>query len=173
MTDFDKALKFVFDHECEYDKNGKVRSENVDGDAGGLTKYGIDQRSHPDVDIENLTVEKAAEIYRKEYWEKHHCDKLDWPLSLAIFDIAVNMGGGMAIKLLQRVCQTVDDGAWGKNTQAAVTAACKVRGPETVALQVCVLRDQFYNNLAESKPHLAKFKNGWLNRVEDLRKEIV
>ena len=173
MSDFEKALKFVFAHECEYDKEGNVRSENVDGDAGGLTKYGIDQRSHPHVDIENLTAEQAAEIYRKEYWEKYHCDKLDWPLSLTVFDVAVNMGGGMAIKLLQRVCQTHDDGVWGPNTQAAVTAACKVRGPETVSLQVCVKRDEFYKNLAESKPHLAKFEKGWLNRVEDLRKAIV
>lgn len=173
MTDFEKALKFVFEHECEYDKNGNVRSENVDGDAGGLTKYGIDQRSHKNVCIESLTAEKAAEIYRKEYWEKYHCDKLEWPVSLVTFDCAVNMGGGMAIKLLQRVCQTHDDGAWGPNTQAAVTAACKIRGAETVALQICVKRDEFYKNLADSKPHLAKFEKGWLNRVEDLRKAIV
>jgi lysozyme family protein len=172
MSYFEKALKFVFDHECEYDKHGNVVSENVDGDAGGLTKYGIDKRSH-DIDIENLTAEQAGDIYRKEYWEKYHCDKLEWPLSLAVFDCAVNMGGGMAIKLLQRVCQTQDDGAWGPNTQAAVAAACKVRGVETVALQICVKRDEFYNNLAESKPHLAKFEKGWLNRVEDLRKAIV
>jgi lysozyme family protein len=173
MTDFEKALKFVFDHECEYDKGGNVRSENVDGDAGGLTKYGIDQRSHPGVDIENLTAEQAAEIYKNEYWNKYHCDQLSWPLSAIHFDGCVNMGGGQAIKLLQRVCQTVDDGAWGPNTKAAVTAACKVRGPETVALQVCKLREDFYVNLAKAKPGLAKFEKGWLNRVTDLRKLIV
>lgn len=177
MTDFEKALDFVFDHECVYAKHhwgdeNFVVSECVDGDDGGLTKFGIDQRSHPNVDIENLTKEAAAEIYRKEYWDKYHCGELEWPLCLAHFDGCVNTGSGQAIKFLQRVCQAYDDGAWGPNTRAAVTAACKVRGSETVTLQVLKLREEFYNALAQ-KPGKAKFKDGWLNRVADLKKLIV
>src|SRR6478735_11274468 len=37
--------------------------ENVPGDPGGPTKYGIDQRSHPDVNIRALTKEQAKAIY--------------------------------------------------------------------------------------------------------------
>ena len=173
MTDFDKALQFVFEHECEYDKHGNVVSENVDGDAGGVTKYGIDKRSHPELDIENLTANQAAEVYRKEYWERNHCDQLDCPLNKVHFDNCVNLGVGQAVKLLQRVCGAHDDGVWGPNTKAAVTAACKVRSAETVAKQVIEKKRQFYKDLAEAKPHLAKFKNGWLNRTNDLEKAIV
>ena len=37
-------------------------------DPGGETKYGIAKRSHPKEDIKNLTKERAAEIYEKDYW---------------------------------------------------------------------------------------------------------
>jgi len=177
-NDFQKALDFVFKHEVEFEKGHYgdmdfVVSENVAGDAGGLTKYGIDQRSHPTVNIESLSEEEAIEIYQKEYWEKYHCDKLEWPLCAVVFDCAVNMGGGMAIKLLQRACKVNDDGVWGPNTQGAVICACKIRGAEAVALELCDKRDKFYIELANKKPVLAKFQQGWLNRVEDLRKTIV
>ena len=178
MSDFEKALKFVFEHECEFKKGhygdmDYVVSENVDNDPGGLTKWGIDKRSHPELDIENLTEEQAIEIYRKEYWEKYHCDQLDWPLNKVHFDNCVNMGAGQAVKLLQRVCGAHDDGAWGPNTRAAVIAACKVRSADVVAKQVIEKKRDFYEKLAEAKPALAKFKQGWLNRTNDLEKAIV
>lgn len=178
MSDFEKALKFVFEHECVYAKGhwgslDHVVSENVDNDPGGLTKWGLDQRSHKDVSIETLTKEQATEIYRKEYWERNHCDTLDWPLNKVHFDNCVNMGAGQAVKLLQRVCGAHDDGAWGPNTKAAVIAACKVRSADVVAKQVIEKKREFYEKLAEAKPALAKFKQGWLNRTNDLEKAIV
>lgn len=179
MTDFEKAMKFTFEHECVYVKGhwgdmNYVKSENHAKDPGGLTKYGIDKRSHPNVDIENLTQEQATEIYRKEYWDKYHCDQLEWPLNHVHFDNCINAGGGQAIKFLQRVCQTVDDGAWGPNTKAAVTAACKVRGTETVALQVIEAKREFYKALAKKDPEqYGEFEEGWLNRTNDLKETIV
>jgi lysozyme family protein len=178
MNDFEKALQFVFEHECEFKKGhygdmDYVVSENVDNDPGGLTKWGLDQRSHKDVSIETLTKEQATEIYRKEYWERNYCDTLDWPLNKVHFDNCVNMGAGQAVKLLQRVCGAHDDGAWGPNTKAAVVAACKVRSAEVVAKQVIEKKREFYEKLAEAKPALAKFKQGWLNRTNDLEKAIV
>lgn len=176
--DFIRALEFVLAHECVYEKGhyGSLRhviSENVDGDAGGLTKWGLDQRSHPGVDIESLTLEQAHDIYEKEYWKKNHCDEMDWPLNAVHFDNCVNMGAGQAVKLLQRVCGAHDDGAWGPNTKAAVVAACKVRGAREVALQVIQKKAKFYTDLVDAKPHLAKFENGWLNRTNDLKNAIV
>jgi len=178
MTDFDKALKFVLEHETVYAKGhyGDMKfavSENITNDAGGLTKFGIDQRSHPDVDIENLTLEQASEIYRKDYWEKHKCYDLPWPVNAVHFDNCVNMGPSQAIKLLQRTVGAHDDGVWGPNTRVSLMAACKVRSADVVALQICSKKEDFYVKLVEQKPHLGKFKEGWLNRVNDLEKAIV
>jgi lysozyme family protein len=178
MSFFEKSLRFVLEHETVYakghygDMNFAV-SENVAGDAGGLTKFGIDQRSHPDIDIENLTVEQASAIYREEYWDRNHCGDMPWPICAVHFDNCVNMGPRQAVKLLQREVGAKDDGAFGPATKAAMLSACEVRGAEDVAIQICSQKQEFYEKLVEQKPHLQKFKKGWLNRVNDLREVIV
>ena len=178
MSDFKKALKFVLEHECVFAKHhygdmAFVISENVEGDSGGLTKFGIDKASHQDVDIENLTLGQAAEIYLKEYWDKFKCEEFTWPLNAVHFDNCVNMGARQAVKLLQRATGAHDDGAYGPITKAHVMAACQVRGTATVAAQVIEAKRAFYKSLVEEKPHLAKFKEGWLNRTSDLQNAIV
>jgi len=45
-------------------------------DRGGETKYGISKRSYPQLDIKNLTLEQALEIYRKDYWKPSRVEKL-------------------------------------------------------------------------------------------------
>jgi len=180
MSDFEKCVQFIFERECVYKKGhyGKIDDEhvvweNVSKDPGGLTKWGIDQRSHKDVDIKNLTEKQAEEIYRKEYWDKYHCEQLEWPLNAVHFDGCVNMGAGQAVKLLQRVCGTHDDGAWGPNTRAAVTAACKVRSTEVVAKQLIEKKREFYKTLAKQDPdQFGGFEEGWLNRTNYLEKFI-
>src|SRR6266436_4597543 len=52
--------------------------ENDPDDPGGATKFGIDQRSHPNVDIRNLTESQALDIYWSE-WIRDGCDKLSSP----------------------------------------------------------------------------------------------
>ena len=59
MADFKKAIEFVLKHE-----DAKLTGE-VTHDSGGTTKFGISQRAHPLVDIENLSLSAAEEIYRE------------------------------------------------------------------------------------------------------------
>jgi lysozyme family protein len=174
-TNFDRALKFVLEHECVFKKGhwGKIEddyviSENDPADPGGTTKWGLDARTHGG-DVDALTLADATKIYRREYWEKNRCEELEWPLCAVHFDNCVNMGPGQAVKLLQRAVGVVDDGAWGPNTRAAVTAACKVRSANVVALQVVEKKRDFYESLCEIRPAMERFKQGWLNRVADLK----
>jgi lysozyme family protein len=176
MSDFDKAVKFCLEHETVYAKGhygdlsfGIVEDE--DSDPGGRTKFGIDEASHPEVDLDTLTVEGATEIYRRQYWEKAHCYQMEWPLSQVHFDGAVNAGIGQQLKFLQRACGVLDDGAWGPNTARAVSETTKQKGVKALAADVCDKKEQFYRNLAEQKPKLARFLKGWLNRLDDLRKD--
>jgi lysozyme family protein len=174
--DFEKSLKFVLEHETVYAKGhyGQLDwaiSENEEGDSGGLTKFGIDQQSHPEVDIENLTVEEASLIYRREYWEKAHCYEMQWPLSQVQFDGAVNTGIGQQMKFLQRACEVNADGAWGPNTRRAMNEAVEQLGAVAVAKHCCDQKEVFYRRLVEMKPHTARFLKGWLNRLNDLRKD--
>jgi len=173
MSDFEKALKFVLEHECVFAKHHYgdyefVISENVKNDTGKVTKFGIDQKSHPGVNIEELTLEQATEIYRREYWDKYHCEELPWPLSLVHFDGCVNRGAHQQVKNLQRVVGTTPDGAWGPKTKYAVLSACEKRSTEVVALQACEQKREFYRALVKEKPEKGEFLEGWMNRTNDL-----
>ena len=84
MSNFDKSMAFVFKWEGGYVNDPK--------DPGGETKLGISKRAYPTLDIKNLTVEQAREIYARDYWAKAGCDKLEWPMCLVVLDSAVNMG---------------------------------------------------------------------------------
>lgn len=90
MTKFDRVMNFVLQWE-----GGYVNDPN---DPGGETKFGISKRSHPHLDIKNLTREEALAIYREKYWDRIGGDKLDYPEALALMDFAVHSGVGTALE---------------------------------------------------------------------------
>ena len=164
---FEKSVEFLKDLE-----GGYVCDPN---DPGGETKYGISKRAYPHLDIRNLTWEQAKAIYKKDYWDKVHCDELPLGVDHIVFDICVNSGASAAGKALQKAINTnnckdvlVVDGKIGPATIAAVNN-------EIVADIVTIMlaqRETFYKDLVEAKPDQAKFLHGWLNRVELTRKFI-
>ena len=90
MSAFDRALALVLRHE-----GGLVSDER---DPGGITNFGISQRAYPDLDIRNLKVADAANIYRTDYWDAIKGDQLPDGLAICVFDAAVNMGTDKAIQ---------------------------------------------------------------------------
>ena len=68
--------------------------EDDPDDRGGATKFGIDQRSHLNTDIKNLTAEQATEIYWSE-WVKYGCEHLSPPIDWVFFNACVNCGNGI------------------------------------------------------------------------------
>lgn len=164
-TRFDYCVKFVLKHETEYDAHGNVLTEHDPNDPGGTTRYGIDQRSHPGVDVAHLTEDEAKEIYRKGEWTRCKCDSLPTGWDLAVFDAAVNLGAGWAVPALQRTVGVKSDGSVGPITIAAVTKAS--RDDLERYLQA---REAHYRAL---NPKLVRrYLTGWLNRVADLREPI-
>ena len=85
-------------------------------DPGGLTQFGISQRAYPDVDMKALTLQKAAAIYREDYWNPIKGDLLPAGLDLMVFDCAVNQGSETAILLLQAALGIKADGVIGPIT---------------------------------------------------------
>lgn len=171
---FRSALDFVMTHECvfepgHYGDYAHVMSENVKGDRGGLTKFGIDQRSHPNIDIRALDYLGAARIYRDGEWTKCRCDELPTGFDVAVFDCAVNCGCGTAAKMLQKACNIAgaepalkEDGFIGAKT----IAACG-RTPNALP-RFLILREVRYRDLAAHDHEKKQFLNGWLNRLVDL-----
>ena len=68
LDTFEEIIDKVIEHEGGY--------VNDPDDPGGETKYGIAKKSNPDVDIKNLTIEQAKEIYWDKYWVPNKVDKV-------------------------------------------------------------------------------------------------
>lgn len=171
-----KWLPQILKWECVFRKGhygdfDHVISEKVAGDAGGLTKWGIDQRSHPKVDIENLDYTTAAAIYDFEYWREIRGDELPNGFDLVVFDIAVNNGKHTAGLLLQKALGGLYlarlDGIIGPKTIAACNKANKGN-----LLRMLELREEYYRQIVFHNPKKKKFLNGWINRNNDLRKVL-
>ncbi len=163
---FERALKFVMAHEIARDRDGNVTWEKVPGDRGGVTKYGIDSRSHPNLDIKNLSYEDAASTYYEEYWTPICGPQLPEALAIATFDIAVLQGVGAAKKLLQKALGVKVDGVIGPRTLAAAEKS----GAEELR-KLLALREQGLRRIS-AQPLQKKFLKGWLARNGALTQEV-
>jgi lysozyme family protein len=130
-------------------------------DQGGLTRWGISKRAHPEVDPRTLTRDQALAIYRAQYWLPIRADRLPRPLALLLFDAAVNLGPAQAVVLLQRVLDVPDDGAMGPVTLAA---AHSIPLAELLA-RYSEIRMRWYQELADTKPHHRPSLYGWRLRT--------
>lgn len=115
MDSLEKCLEFILEEE------GGLANHRAD--PGGLTKYGISQRSYPNVNILALTVAQAKAIYQRDYWQPINGDKLPTGLNLIMLDCAVNQGVGTAIRLLQTALRVKVDGILGSGTMLAAERA--------------------------------------------------
>jgi lysozyme family protein len=160
---FRRALDFVLQWETVFDRKGNPVAENDPDDPGGLTKFGIDQRSHPHLDIRKLTKADAAAIYHRDYWLPVRAHELPAPVGEVVFDIAVNNGKARAVKWLQEVLGVEADGFIGPVTLKTAGEA----EAAALAAKLVARRTTFYRNIAKGRK--AKFLKGWLNRNTALR----
>lgn len=141
---------------------------NDPDDAGGETKYGVAKNANPDLDIATLDWEGAKRVYFRRYWLAANCDDLsvNMPrLAVLHFDGAVNHGVGRAGRFLQTAAGAAVDGDVGPGTLAAVAAKDELE----LCNKICDLREKFYRDIVANKPSQAKFLNGWLRRITEMR----
>lgn len=103
---FDYCFKVVVGHEGGFQKNPVDRGNWTGGRQGvGVlkgTKYGVSAMAYPNLDIENLTLDQAKEIYYRDYWLKLGLDKFEPALRLIAFDAAINHGVSAALSILSK-----------------------------------------------------------------------
>jgi lysozyme family protein len=156
---FDEAIELVL-------KNEGLYSNDVD-DLGGETKFGISKRSYPSIDIKNLSVETAKEIYKKDFWHnQRYKDIKDQNLAIKIFDLAVNVGASRANKLIQRSLRAVNQKTeeTGFLSDATINLINK-SDPTDLLSSLKSEAAGYYRLIVSTKPHRAKFLKGWLNRA--------
>lgn len=110
-----------------------------DGASGAPANFGINQRANPDVDVQNLTQEQAAQLYKTRYWDAINADNLPPEIREIAFDAAVNHGPQKALQMVQQS-----------------------GGDPNRLLQ---LREAEYRRLAQN-PDYAPSLPGWINRLE-------
>ena len=168
---FEEAFKEVIKIE-----KGYVNSEF---DRGGETKFGISKKTYPELDIANLTLEKAKTIYFYDFWK---CDLLrlsnipDKEIAIELFDTSVNMGQEVAGKFLQIALNHMNrnqriykdllvDGHIGAITLKALETILK-RG-EKAKLLKALNGEQYVRYIEIITRHPEQEMNfvGWLERV--------
>lgn len=148
------------------DGSTPVKAENVSGDKGGLTKYGICQASYPNLDIANLTYDQAVAIYERDYWTQAHSDELPRPLNALAFDLCVTSGPKNMMRVLQRAVGTTDDGIWGPKTKQVAQNSCSTTPKMLAATRLFTeKRIAYYQAIVKNNPSQSKFLNGWINRA--------
>jgi lysozyme family protein len=99
MSTFDEAFQFVIGVEGGYSDDPN--------DPGHETRFGISKRAYPNLDIKQLTLEQAKQIYYRDYWVPAGCNALIPSMALLVFDCAVNMGISRAREIFETQKQPV------------------------------------------------------------------
>lgn len=134
-------------------------------DPGGETKYGISKRSYPGLDIKNLTIPQAKDIYCRDFILPHRLQEIHHPLVMEqILDWIINSGPGVVkaperVKALQRLIGIDADGIVGTKTIEAINQY------DSTALVQRILYDRlfFYCRLTKHP-----FITGWVRRLVEL-----
>lgn len=151
MNSFDSCFERLIGHEGGY--------VNDPRDPGGETKFGVCKRSYPMEDIAGMTLDRAKQIYRRDFWSPAGCDAVPDELRFDLFDTAVNSGVKTAIKMLQRAAGAFPDGVLGPNTLLHVTSM----NPHRLMARFNGQRLDYLNDL----PTWPAFGKGWTQRVAE------
>lgn len=156
----------VIDHTLWWETGG--RADGAPGvrphDSGGFTKWGVAQRWHPEVDVENLTRSGAEEFYFKKFWHAPKIYQLPVPVCMGVFDHGVTSNPNDGIRVMQIVLGVKADGHIGPKTLAAVARW----NSRELAREVGMGRISFYITLARSvKPAQMPNLDGWCRRAGD------
>lgn len=147
--DFEIAFDRLIGHEGGYVNNP--------ADPGGETNFGISKRSYPSENIRDLTLERARQIYRRDYWGPAGGDVLPDAIRFDVFDMAVNSGVRQSIKTLQQAVGVKPDGLIGSVTLMAI----QEMQPFVIVARFNMQRLLFMTDLSTWKD----FGKGWARRV--------
>lgn len=149
---------------------------NVPGDNGGRTRWGIAERSHPELtstgffdSMDRTTSLVVAErVYEQAYAAPLKIALIpDQQLANAILSFGVNAGVHTAATTLQQAAclygvHVECDGVIGPSTLSAVEQI----NPTSLLRSFCARARAYYQMLADLHPEDQKFVRGWMNRTD-------
>jgi len=164
---FNEAFDFVVGAEGGFGNDPNDRGNWTTGIIGEGeckgTKFGISAMSYPDMDIEQLSLIDARDIYCRHYWRPMYCELLSYAQAVCLFDCAVNQGKRRSAKFAQRAACVTADGIMGMQTIGAMH-----RMKNNLFVD-CFLaeREKHYRLLST----FDRYGKGWMNRLDHVSKE--
>jgi Glycosyl hydrolase 108 len=153
QSDFQRALEITLKYEGGY--------ANHPNDPGGATQNGVTQRVYnkyrtmrrkPIRGVQHIARNELEDIYQSGYWIASGASSCEWPLSLAVFDLAVNSGAGRARQFLAEIGE--------------------VGTPRDRADRLMMRRRKFFLAIVAHNRRLAVFLQGWFSRCDQLEEAI-
>lgn len=130
----------------------------------------IDAAFAGDREMERL----VADFYQRHFWQPFESLGASRRIRAKLFDTAVNVGVGGAVKMLQRAINQfglaaplMADGAIGPKTRAGFALSAEGPGAEDSFLEAfCREQAAHYRRIVGRNPGQGKFFKGWLRRAE-------
>jgi lysozyme family protein len=156
---------------------------NDPDDKGGPTKFGISSLAYPDENIAELTLGRAKELYRRDYWKPLRCDEIpDDRICFQLFESAVHLDPRgkpyRSVKIAQYALKLfgVDikvDGIIGPVTVGALnsypykeTLMLHMNCLQYVAVLIGAGNEDDVVAIVRSRlPQLKKYLRGWMRRI--------
>lgn len=163
MAEIKKALIKLFGVE-----GGEVDDPD---DRGGHTKFGICQRSYPNENISALTLERAAQLYERDFWNPLGLSTVEnQTIAEEVFDTAVNAGVGTGARILQEAINLSNypepDVAVDMHIgPATINAVNNHKSPKTLYKALNGLQFMHYVAIIKNNPKQEKFFRSWASRV--------
>lgn len=159
LSDFSELIKHVLPHEAGY--------VNDPVDRGGETNFGISKKQYPYLDIKNLTLDDAINIYKRDYWDANRVDRLPNQYRLIYLDMVINFGPSGASKVIQKAINSVGgnlkvDGKIGPFTRRQLERYTPTI--DTIRYQR-ILR---YHDIVLKRPNQIKYLKGWISRAREI-----
>ena len=115
--------------------------------------------------VREVTPTSARDIYKRFYWDDVRADDLPNGLDYAVVDYAVNSGQGRAIPTLGTLVGCPDRTV----TDTMIEAIGSYGSVSDLIQRYQDSRRAFLDKISRI-PHNAKFRTGWMDRVERVRK---
>lgn len=170
MASFEPICQWLLFQEDDKRIPGKI--VNL-GDGAGQTRLGITSKNFSQFVPSDFfstmpftnAVQVAKGVYREHFWTLFSGDKVAFDAVAApVLSASVNINGGVsrAVKILQEILGTVEDGILGPKTLTELN----LKEPAIVAKLFRAGWENFYRHLADVNPSEERFLNGWLARVD-------
>ena len=194
MADFAHALPWVLSHEVRGWPTTRVGAlvEDLDAamsllrfrglsawfsndplDHGGATAFGLTLRTATPhglgmvEDLQAISAEKLAEVYRAEFWRFDQVDEAQ--VAMKLLDMAVNTSLRTAVRMLQAQLNALgaglaEDGIWGPATEGSVNAV----EPNHLLALLVEAAVAHYRAIVQRKPDQGRYLAGWLARAAEV-----